>query len=97
LNRNILFTDGVKYVADAGGAYWLLDRIVSEQMSASAVGRADFQSWTLKVRANRTAILSCANAEGEIILMAEVTYTDFPLAEITLNLKNGVIYLPNED
>src|SRR5882757_828930 len=27
LNRNVLFTDGAKYVADQAGAYWLLDEI----------------------------------------------------------------------
>ena len=26
LVRSVLFTDGAKYVADAGGAYWLLPR-----------------------------------------------------------------------
>ena len=25
LNREILYTEGALYVADAGGAYWLLD------------------------------------------------------------------------
>ena len=27
INRNVVFTDGAKYVADQGGAYWLLDEI----------------------------------------------------------------------
>jgi hypothetical protein len=27
LARALLFTDGAKYVADRGGAYWLLDEI----------------------------------------------------------------------
>jgi hypothetical protein len=27
LNRKVLFTDGVKYLADQAGAYWLLDEI----------------------------------------------------------------------
>jgi hypothetical protein len=29
--RDVLFTDGAKYVADAGGAYWLLDEIAFAQ------------------------------------------------------------------
>jgi hypothetical protein len=29
INRNVLFTDGAKYVADEGGAYWLLDAIAN--------------------------------------------------------------------
>jgi hypothetical protein len=31
LVRTILFTDGTKYVADAAGAYWLLDEIALAQ------------------------------------------------------------------
>ena len=31
LVRTILFTDGAKYVADEGGAYWLLDEIAFAQ------------------------------------------------------------------
>lgn len=31
LARSILFTDGAKYVADKGGAYWLLDEIAFAQ------------------------------------------------------------------
>ena len=31
LVRDILFTDGAKYVADQGGAYWLLDEIAIAQ------------------------------------------------------------------
>ena len=31
LVRTILFTDGAKYVADQGGAYWLLDEIALAQ------------------------------------------------------------------
>jgi hypothetical protein len=27
INRNVLFTDGAKYVADTAGAHWLLDAI----------------------------------------------------------------------
>lgn len=32
LNPKVLFTDGAKYVADEGGAYWLLDIIASAQL-----------------------------------------------------------------
>ena len=33
LVRTVLFTDGAKYVADQGGAYWLLDEIAFSQKS----------------------------------------------------------------
>ena len=31
-NLGLLYTDGVKYVADRGGAYWLIDAIASWQI-----------------------------------------------------------------
>src|SRR4051812_34097458 len=37
LVRTILFTDGAKYVADEGGAYWLLDEIAFAQKGEKAV------------------------------------------------------------
>ena len=37
LVRDILFTDGAKYVADQGGANWLLDEIAITQRLEKAV------------------------------------------------------------
>ncbi len=37
INRNVLFTDGAKYVADEGSAYWLLDEIAIIQPYNKAV------------------------------------------------------------
>lgn len=37
-------TDGVKYLADEGGAYWLLDIIASYQPDAK-IRRERFQVW----------------------------------------------------
>ena len=31
INRNVLFTDGAKYVAERAAAYWLLDEIALVQ------------------------------------------------------------------
>jgi hypothetical protein len=41
--RDVLFTDGAKYVADQAGAYWLLDEI-AQRSSKSVAGEA-FQHW----------------------------------------------------
>jgi hypothetical protein len=45
LVRSILFTDGAKYVADQGGAYWLLDEIALAQRGEKAVAAEEFQVW----------------------------------------------------
>jgi len=45
LVRTILFTDGAKHVADAGGAYWLLDEIAIAQAYETAAAAQEFQVW----------------------------------------------------
>jgi hypothetical protein len=47
LNPKILFTDGAKYVADRGGAYWLLDLIALAQRYEKRLSRQPFQVWAL--------------------------------------------------
>jgi len=96
INRNVLFTDGAKYVADEGGAYWLLDEIALIQPHNKAVAAEEFQAWKLTVRPDRTATLTCDDGNGRIVYTKEIEYTDFPLDEISLWFANNTIYLPNE-
>jgi hypothetical protein len=96
LVRSILFTDGAKYVADQGGAYWLLDEIAFAQKGEKAVAAEEFQVWTLKVNADRTATLSCGDGNNNTVYTKEIPFTDFPADEITLYFTNNTIYLPSE-
>jgi len=96
INRKILFTDGAKYVADEGGAYWLLDAIAIVQRFEKAVAAEEFQVWRLKVREDRSASLVCSDGNNNIVYTQHIEFTDFPIDEITLWFENGVIYLPSE-
>jgi hypothetical protein len=96
INRKVLFTDGAKYVADEGGAYWLLDEIAIVQPHNKAVAAEEFQVWKLTVRPDRTATLTCDDGNGRIVFTKEIEFTDFPLDEITLWFANNTIYLPSE-
>jgi hypothetical protein len=96
LNRSILFTDGAKYVADEGGAYWLLDIIALCQRDEKAVEAARFQVWKLVVRPDRTATLTCEDGDCSLVYTQQLEFTDFPLDEITLWFTNNTIYLPSE-
>jgi hypothetical protein len=96
INRKVLFTDGAKYVADEGGAYWLLDEIAIVQPHNKAVAAEEFQVWKLTVRPDRTATLTCDDGNGRIVYTKEIEFTDFPLDEITLWFANNTIYLPSE-
>ena len=96
LNPKVLFTDGAKHVADHGGAYWLLDEIALGQRYVPKVAAEEFQVWTLKVREDRTAALSCEGGNGTTVFTKELDYTDFPLKEIALWFENDTLYLPSE-
>jgi hypothetical protein len=95
--RNILFTDGAHHVAEAGGAFWLLDIIAIEQKYNKNVAAEEFQSWTLKVDLVRhTGQLTCEDGSGNVVFTNAIEFTDFPVAEITLWFENNTIYLPSE-
>jgi len=96
INRKVLFTDGAKYVADYGGAYWLLDEIALIQPYDKRVAAEEFQVWTLKVRDDRSATLTCEDGNGTVVFSKDIEFTDFPLPEITLWFANDTIYLPSE-
>jgi hypothetical protein len=94
--RNVVFTDGAKYVAETAGAYWLLDEIAFAQ-SLKRVAAEGFQFWKLKVNlADHTAKLTCEDGNGNIVLRKRIQYTDFPLEEIALYFTNKTILLPSE-
>ncbi len=96
LVREVLYTDGAQYVAENGGAYWLLDEIAFAQKSEAAVAAEEFQTWTLKVREDRSATLVCGDGNLNKVYRKEIGFTDFPLPEITLYFSNNVILLPSE-
>ena len=91
LNPNVVFTDGAKHVADAGGAYWLLDEIALAQRYEKAVAAEEFQVWKLMVRPDNTATLACEDGNGNVVFSKEVPFTDFPLPEIALWFTNNTI------
>ncbi len=96
LVKTVFYTEGAQYVAEAGGAYWLLDEIAFAQKSVQAVAVEEFQFWKLKVSADQTAILTCEDGNGRRVYSKALTYTDFPLTEIAFYFTNNVILLPSE-
>jgi hypothetical protein len=92
----VLFTDGAKHVADAGGAYWLLDEIALAQRQ-KAIAAEEFQVWTLAVNlASHTATLPCEDGNGKTVMTKPIDFTDFPVGRVTLWFENHTIYLPSE-
>ena len=96
INRAVLYTDGAKFLADRGGAYWLLDIIAIAQQHNATVSGEEFQVWNLKVHSDRSATVYCDDGNGNPFYTQEIPFTDFPLAEAKLYFANNVIHLPSE-
>lgn len=93
---SITFTDGVKYVADTAGAYWLLDEIALAQKFNSRVAREEFQVWKLTVKDDASATLVCEDGNCNVVATKPIPFTDFPKEGVTLWFANNTIYLPSE-
>ena len=94
LCRNVTYSEGVKYLAETAGAYWLIDKVATNQL-VPKIKAEEFQSWKLRVK-DGSAVLTCDDGNENIIHSEEITFTDFPLDEIDLWFANNVIYLPSE-
>jgi hypothetical protein len=92
--RNVLYTDGVQYLAEHGECYWLIDKIATLQ-SIPRIKSEEFQVWRLKVT-NNTATLTCEDGNDNAVYSEHITFTDFPLDEVAIWFENGVICLPSE-
>jgi len=108
LNRSVVYTEGVHYLAEEAGAFWLIDAIASyfgssEMMAAIAQDERleTLQFWHLKVTAERGAVLTARADKGEPpFITQEIPFTDFPLKEIDVwagfNGAGWTVYLPSE-
>jgi hypothetical protein len=95
LARNVLYTEGVQYVAETAGAYWLLDEIAFGQHRPK-IRREEFQVWKLVVAENGTAKLFVEDGNDNKVWSKRIDYTDFPEGGITLWFTGGTILLPSE-
>jgi hypothetical protein len=99
-SRRIRFTEGLAYLAEKAGAYWLIDAIASYQGPRLDAKAAGFQVWTLTVTDGK-AVLECrADTNAPALVRQEIEYTDFPLASMKLYVQGEAGYrmlmLPGE-
>lgn len=92
-SKRLVYTDGIKYLAEKAGAHWLVDLVASYQPL-----KAEFQCWTLKAEEGGYCAV-CKDGNGEQLIEQKFEYTDFPkhLMPFDLYFQNGVLYLPSED
>ena len=78
------------------GAYWLLDDIAFAQRQHSAWPPRPSNSGGSGCIPTAPPPLTCEDGNGSAVFTKALTFTDFPLAEITLYCTHGVILLPSE-
>lgn len=93
--RNVHYTDGILFVAQRAGAYWLIDEIALAQQGEPALAGEEFQIWALIVD-GKAALLRCEDGDGKRLLERHIDYTDFPEPGIKLYYTDGVLMLPGE-
>ena len=97
LNNKVVYTDGVRYLAREGGAYWLIDEIALAQRFNRKLSSEAFQVWTLTVNnEDHSGILICDDGNGTVLVRKRIPFTDFPLQKIKLYFTNNTIWLPRE-
>ena len=107
-NRSVLYTEGMRHVAERGGAYWLLDAIASHIGSRefNQAARVDnrvgsFHVWELRKDFDDSARLQARVDAGEpAFIEQDIEWTDFPLEELDVWAANDTehwhLYLPGE-
>ncbi|MFA6057883.1 MAG: DUF6876 family protein [Taibaiella sp.] len=89
----ILFTDGVRALCETFECYWFLDIICSYQRQ---LRNEEFQSWKLMRAKGTSAIVTCDNGNGRILIEQLIPFTDFEPSGATVWLENNVALLPSE-
>jgi hypothetical protein len=88
------YTDGIKYLAERAGAYWLLDLIGSYQYKCKNVG---FQIWRLDVDNDKRGVVTMREDDGLPDLVTQrIPYTDFPIGKLELYYIDDVLLLKTE-
>jgi hypothetical protein len=80
----MVYTDGVKFLAENAAAYWLLDVIASYQpkLKKNQDQRLrDMQFWKLEVKDGKGVVTCRADSGVKPAVKQKIEYTDFPLPE----------------
>ena len=97
LYRKYLYTEGVQYVAETGGAYWLIDKIFDCQSCIPTLQNQEFCVWTLKLNEQgEGARLTCTDGNETELYAENIIFTDFPLTQIRFYFQNNVLLLTSE-
>lgn len=107
LNRSVIYTPGVRYLAEAGGAYWLVDAIAS-YFGSPEMKKAikkdyrleSLQFWKLVKTGDSAVLFAEADSGVKPFITQDIEFTDFPLDEVQIwagfDGQHWTLYLPSE-
>lgn len=108
INRNVIYTPGIQYLAEKAGAYWLIDEIAialgSIEIRRAAIEDpriAELHFWRLTVEMDNSAkLIARADSDVAPFIVRQIPFTDFPFDHIDIwaGFDGSVwtLYLPSE-
>lgn len=94
----LMLTDGVKYLAEQGKCWWIIDIIWSYQHKLK--NSSAFQLWELNIDEEmntRSAVITCKeDSDKKPLITQKIPHTDFPMDYLKLYCIDKVILLPSE-
>lgn len=91
----LVYTDGVKALAEQCQAYWLIDLICSHQMHAT-VHTQPFQVWDLQRKEGDSFSIRCTDGNYNHITSQDIPFSDFPFDLATVWVVDKTLMLPTE-
>jgi hypothetical protein len=102
INRKFIYTEGVQYLAENAGCYWLIDEIAVVLLPYLLKKHYDeFYSIQLLVNDN-SAVITVDDGNGKIHINHKIQFTDFPISGIPIKFflcaseEYYCLMLPNE-
>lgn len=90
-----VYTDGIKYLAEQAGAYWLIDYVFSNQQ-LTEIKQEPFQVWLINVEENNQATIRVEDGNHQLVKQFTLEFTDFPLREFEVWFTDRTLLLPSE-
>lgn len=96
LNRNVLYTEGVKFFAEKAECYWLLDIIATEPAILKQMKEGGTIIWLTVRDNNQGHICAASDSDEPHVFERHLHFTDAPEGAWKFYFFNNVIMLPSE-
>ena len=93
LNRNVVYTDGVRHFAERAGAHWLLDILATEPEVLEQA--KDFAAITMTVQDSKAGIV-VTDGNDRKVFVRQMEFTDCPPGVWQFYFYDNTILLPSE-